>query len=242
MTFDSRNHGRPSASTIRSARERCSSPIALCASSASAPGRRGHAGIDPGRRVEPGLARGVPLLEAVEPAARHDLHRRQRLRAAVRVDHADGDLGADDPLLDQGLVRVGERVHQRPRQLVRRLHDGDALRRPAAGRLHDQSLRHGAEDRVDRAAGADLPEHLPRQRDGGGGVAARGRDDALRGRLVPRETGGGPAAADVGQPGDVEQGPERAVLAARAVQRGPDDVGPLLEQRRAAASRPARRS
>ena len=61
MTFDSRNHGRPSASTIRSTRDRCRRPIDPCASTASRPAAAAAAGIDAGGRVEPGLARGVPL-------------------------------------------------------------------------------------------------------------------------------------------------------------------------------------
>ena len=143
---------------------------------------------------------------------------------------ADGDLGAGDALLDDRDVVVGVGVDHRARQPGGVLDDRHALRRPALRRLHDERQRQLVVDGVEDGVGAELAERVarqgdrPRRRDAGAG------DQRLRGRLVPGEPRRLRARPDERDPEELEQAAERAVLAARAVQRRPHDIRPGLAQ------------
>ncbi len=119
-TLASRTCGRPSASTIRSTRDRSPRPSAACVASATSATR---AATSDGSRagachvVTPG---GVPGRVVVHAVARHDLDGRQARpvrRRGRRTD--DRDVHAGHVRLDQRGRVVGEAAHHRGRQVRR---------------------------------------------------------------------------------------------------------------------------
>ena len=174
----------PSASTIRSDRERSRRPEGLVGRQRDPGALLGQGGREPRRHVELGGAGGVARRVVVDPAVRADPDRGQRPRAGAVVDDGHGDLGAGDEPLQQRHRPVGERVDHRAGQLVGRRDHGAAQRGAAAGGLDHQRQPESLDQRGHHVGRTELAEGLVREADGLGRVQPGPRDDRLGDRLV----------------------------------------------------------
>ena len=241
-TLTSRNHGRPSASTMRSLRDSRAARASRCTSTAVVGAGGQHVVGQPGGHEELGGAGGVARAVVVEAAVGHDLDHGQGARAAAVVDHRDGHLGAGDEALDERGVAVGERGHHRAGQVGGGAHDRGAERRAAARRLHHERQAEARDDGVEHRAGAELAEGRRRPARTSSGTAtpaARTRAEATGLSNDERQACG--VGADVRQAERLEHVAHGAVLAGCAVQQR-DDARRAARRRASRAGRRRRRA
>ena len=161
----------------------------------------------------------------VDPALRHDLHRRQRARR--RRSSSTTVTATSTPATNCSASTVSRTRGSRPsRPAARRAsrHHLRAQRRPALVRLEHQRQPEPVDHRVEHRLRAELPERGVRQRDPVRGVEARAGELGLGGRLVPRPAAGASPGADERHAEQLQHRLHRAVLALAAVQRDHDRV------------------
>src|SRR3954451_17200311 len=175
------------------------------------------------RRAADRVARG----EVVEVLlARHGLDDRQRVVAEDR----DREGAAVDVALEEDLVRVRERRHERGRHVGRRAGEADAERAALVGGLDDDRELEALLDVAERLGRAELLER------GLGERVERGRREAgvehrvLREHLVGAAHAGRDPRGGVRDAEDLEELLDRAVLAVAAVHRDERHVGRLGAQ------------
>ncbi len=175
-------------------------------------------------------AGGVPGVVVVSPSGRDDLDRRQRSRAVPGVDDGHRHLGAGDSPLHQRDVAVGEAPDHRARQLAGVGDGGDPQGRATTSRLDHERQTDPPDERGQHLGRTELAEQAVRQRDRGRHQDPRAVDEVVRRRLVEGPAAGCGVGADVGDARHVEDVAHRAVLAGRAVQQRPDQVGTVRPQ------------